>query len=64
MNQLYQSLSPSSNNQANQLLEFAKTLNPQQAQERVNQLLSSGQMTQDQFNMLVNQAKQIAALFK
>lgn len=38
--------------------EFAKGITPQQAEKRLNDLLSSGQMSKAQFNNLANQAKQ------
>lgn len=37
--------------------EFAKGITPQEAEKRLNALLSSGQMTKSQFNSLANQAK-------
>ena len=36
---------------------FAKEITPQEAEKRLNTLLSSGQMSQSQFNALANQAK-------
>ena len=36
---------------------FAKEITPQEAEKRLNALLSSGQMSQSQFNALANQAK-------
>ena len=38
--------------------EFAKGITPQEAEKRLNALLSSGQMSKSQFNALANQAKQ------
>ena len=38
--------------------DFAKGITPQEAEKRLNALLSSGQMSRNQFNALVNQAKQ------
>ena len=37
--------------------DFAKKITPQEAEKRLNALLSSGQMSQSQFNALANQAK-------
>ena len=37
---------------------FAKEITPQEAEKRLNALLSSGQMSRSQFNTLANQAKQ------
>ena len=37
---------------------FAKEITPQEAEKRLNALLSSGQMSRSQFNALANQAKQ------
>ena len=36
---------------------FAKEITPQEAEKRLNALLSSGQMSQSQFNALASQAK-------
>ena len=36
---------------------FAKEITPQEAEKRLNALLSSGQMSKSQFNALANQAK-------
>ena len=38
--------------------DFAKGITPQEAEKRLNALLSSGQMSRNQFNALANQAKQ------
>ena len=38
--------------------DFAKGITPQEAEKRLNALLSSGQMSKSQFNALANQAKQ------
>lgn len=37
---------------------FAKEITPQEAEKRLNALLSSGQMSRSQFNALANQARQ------
>ena len=37
---------------------FAKEITPQEAEKRLNALLSSGQMSKSQFNALANQARQ------
>ena len=37
--------------------EFAKGITPQEAEKRLNDLLSSGQMSKSQFNALASQAK-------
>ena len=37
--------------------DFAKGITPQEAEKRLNALLSSGQMSRNQFNALANQAK-------
>ena len=37
--------------------DFAKEITPQEAEKRLNALLSSGQMSRSQFNALANQAK-------
>ena len=36
---------------------FAKEITPQEAEKRLNELLSSGRMSKQQFNSLANQAK-------
>ena len=38
--------------------DFAKGITPQEAEKRLNALLSSGQMSRSQFNALASQAKQ------
>ena len=38
--------------------DFAKGITPQEAEKRLNALLSSGQMSRSQFNALANQARQ------
>ena len=43
--------------------DFAKGITPQEAEKRLNALLSSGQMSRNQFNALANQAKQLMKLF-
>ena len=43
--------------------EFAKGITPQEAERRINDLLSSGQMSRQQFNRLVNQAKRFINFF-
>ena len=42
---------------------FAQGITPQEAEKRLNALLSSGQMSRSQFNALANQAKQLMKLF-
>ena len=42
---------------------FVKEITPQEAEKRLNALLSSGQMSRNQFNALANQAKQLMKLF-
>ena len=37
--------------------DFAKGITPQEAERRLNELLSSGRMSKQQFNSLANQAK-------
>ena len=37
---------------------YAKEITPQEAEKRLNALLSSGQMSRSQFNALANQARQ------
>ena len=43
--------------------DFAKEITPQEAEKRLNALLSSGQMSRSQFNALANQAKHLMKLF-
>ena len=43
--------------------EFAKGITPQEAERRLNELLSSGKMSKQQFNNLVNQAKNFMNFF-
>ena len=43
--------------------EFAKGITPQEAERRLNELLSSGRMSKQQFNNLVNQAKNFMNFF-
>ena len=38
--------------------DFANGITPQEAEKRLNALLSSGQMSKSQFNALANQARQ------
>ena len=45
------------------LQEFAKGITPQEAERRLNELLSSGKMSKQQFNNLVNQAKNFMNFF-
>ena len=42
---------------------FAQGITPQEAEKRLNALLSSGQMSKSQFNALASQAKQLMKLF-
>ena len=42
---------------------FAKGITPQEAERRLNELLSSGRMSKQQFNNLVNQAKNFMNFF-
>ena len=42
---------------------FAKEITPQEAERRLNELLSSGKMSKQQFNNLVNQAKNFMNFF-
>ena len=53
------------NNPMTELLDFIKSSNitPQQAQEKVQSLISSGQMSQQQFETLKQQAMNIAKFF-
>lgn len=44
--------------------KFATGMTPQKAQQQVEQLLSSGQMTQDQFQQLQKQAKDFMQFLK
>lgn len=44
--------------------KFAAGMTPQKAQQQVEQLLSSGQMTQDQFQQLQKQAKDFMQFLK
>ena len=69
MNQLFQTLQQTQtpqNNPMTELLDFIKSNNitPQQAQEKVQSLISSGQMSQQQFETLKQQAMNIAKFFK
>ena len=41
---------------------FAKEITSQEAEKRLNALLSSGQMSKSQFNALANQARQFMKL--
>ena len=45
------------------LKEFMASMTPEGAKNRVNQLLNSGQMSQQQFDSLKEQASQIAKIF-
>ena len=54
---------PGGNNPLAMLAEFrkfAQTMTPQKAQQQIQQMLSSGQMSQQQFQALQSQAKQFA----
>jgi hypothetical protein len=44
--------------------KFAAGMTPRKAQQQVEQLLSSGQMTQDQFQQLQKQAKDFMQFLK
>lgn len=68
MNQLFQTLQQTQmpqNSPMTELLDFIKSSNitPQQAQEKVQSLISSGQMSQQQFETLKQQAMNIAKFF-
>nr|DAH82137.1 MAG TPA: Short C-terminal domain [Caudoviricetes sp.] len=43
---------------------FASGMTPQQAEQEVNRLLQSGQMSKDQFEQLKQQAKFFMGFFK
>ena len=47
-----------------QIQKFKQSLNGKDPQAIVQGLLDSGQMTQEQFNQLKQQAEQIAGMFK
>ena len=40
--------------------EFARSMTPQQAQERIQQMLQSGQVTQEQYQLAISRAQEIA----
>ena len=62
--QRHQNEPPAENNGLLQRFQdFAKGITPQEAEKRLNALLSSGQMSRSQFNALANQAKQLMKLF-
>lgn len=42
--------------------KFAASMTPQKAQQQVEQLLSSGRMSQEQFQQLLQQAKDFMAI--
>lgn len=42
------------------LQEFARSMTPQQAQERIQQMLQSGQVTQEQYQLAISRAQEIA----
>jgi hypothetical protein len=44
--------------------KFAAGMTPQNAKQQIEQLLSSGQMTQDQFQQLQKQAKDFMQFLK
>lgn len=44
--------------------KFAANMTPQKAQEQIEQLLSSGQMTHEQFNQLKQQAQSFMQFLK
>lgn len=44
--------------------KFARGVTPQQAQQEVERLLQSGQMSQDQFQQLQEQAKEFVQFLK
>ena len=44
--------------------KFAQNMTPEKAQQQVQQLLSSGQMTQEQFQQLQAQAKEFIQFLK
>lgn len=43
--------------------KFAQGMTPQRAQQQVQQMLTSGQMTQEQFQQLQDQAKDFMQMF-
>ena len=43
------------------LMEFIKSTDPQQAKAQVEQMLRSGQITQDQYSQAFEQAKRLMA---
>lgn len=44
--------------------KFAASMTPEGAKQQINQLLSSGQMTQEQFQQLQSQAKEFMQFLK
>lgn len=65
MQQLFNMQSP--NNPLAMLAEFkkfAQGMTPEKAQQQIQQLLSSGEMTQDQFQQLQAQAKDFMQFLK
>lgn len=49
-------------NRFNEFQQFAKGMNPNEAKERVQQMLSSGQMTKEQFDQLSSLARQFQGM--
>lgn len=58
---------PAANNPLAMISEFRKfaaSMTPEGAKQQINQLLSSGQMTQEQFQQLQSQAKEFMKFLK
>ena len=58
---------PQANNPLAMISEFRKFaagMTPEKAKQQIDQLLSSGQMTQDQFQQLQSQAKEFMQFLK
>lgn len=49
-------------NRFNEFQQFAKGMNPNEAKERVQQMLSSGQMTKEQFDQFSALARQFQGI--
>ena len=69
-NPLMDVLSPKQSNPRNDPMtllanfrDFAKTITPEGAKQKVEQLLASGQMSQEQYQQLQNQAKFLMQMF-
>ena len=64
MNSLMGNSNMGNNNILNQFMQFKQQLGNKNPQDIIQELISSGKMSQEQFNRLQTQAKQLEPLLK